>query len=58
MWEDEANKTGGRWLINFDKRQQNQELDRIWLDIVCYYILSRAFIIKMHFTHLDILDES
>ena len=45
MWEDDANKIGGRWLINLDKRQHNQELDRIWLDVVCYYGLSETFTI-------------
>lgn len=34
MWEDDANKRGGRWLISLDKRQRNNELDRYWLDII------------------------
>lgn len=33
MWEDPANKRGGRWLISLDRKQRN-ELDRYWLDIV------------------------
>lgn len=34
MWEDEANKRGGRWLINLEKKQRANELDRFWLDVV------------------------
>lgn len=34
MWEDEANKQGGRWLISLEKKQRNNELDIYWLDIV------------------------
>ncbi|CAH1369158.1 hypothetical protein MTP99_010634 [Tenebrio molitor] len=34
MWEDDANKRGGRWLINLEKKQRNHELDRYWLDII------------------------
>lgn len=34
MWEDEANKRGGRWVINLSKQQRRNELDALWLDIV------------------------
>lgn len=34
MWEDEVNIRGGRWLINLDKKQRNNDLDRFWLDII------------------------
>lgn len=34
MWEDEANKRGGRWLINIDRKQRSSDLDRYWLDVV------------------------
>lgn len=34
MWEDDANKQGGRWLISLEKKQRNNELDIYWLDIV------------------------
>jgi len=34
MWEDDANKRGGRWLINLDKKQRSNDLDRYWLDII------------------------
>lgn len=39
MWEDEANKRGGRWLINLEKKQRSNELDRYWLDIVSFFSL-------------------
>nr|QBH73402.1 eukaryotic translation initiation factor 4e [Orthoderella ornata] len=34
MWEDEANKRGGRWLINLDKKQRNNDLDKFWLEVL------------------------
>lgn len=34
MWEDDANKCGGRWLINLEKKQRVEDLDRFWLDVV------------------------
>ncbi|XP_066261654.1 eukaryotic translation initiation factor 4E1-like [Euwallacea similis] len=34
MWEDAANKRGGRWLISLEKRHRNKELDIYWLDII------------------------
>jgi translation initiation factor 4E len=34
MWEDDANKRGGRWLINLTKNQRGNELDKYWLEIV------------------------
>jgi len=34
MWEDNANKKGGRWLVNLDKRKRGAELDRFWLETV------------------------
>jgi len=34
MWEDDANKRGGRWLISLEKKQRNNDLDRYWLDII------------------------
>ncbi|XP_060528463.1 eukaryotic translation initiation factor 4E1-like [Cylas formicarius] len=35
MWEDPANKHGGRWLITFDKKQRNTNLvDRCWLAVL------------------------
>ncbi|KAL1131773.1 hypothetical protein AAG570_011386 [Ranatra chinensis] len=34
MWEDKANKEGGRWLINLDRKQRENDLDNIWLEIL------------------------
>lgn len=34
MWEDEKNKTGGRWLVSFDKKSKPTEIDRCWLETV------------------------
>lgn len=34
MWEDEANKLGGKWIISLNKPQRNTELDRLWLDVL------------------------
>lgn len=34
MWEDDANKNGGRWLINLDKKQRPHDLDHFWLEIL------------------------
>lgn len=62
MWEDDANKRGGRWLINLEKKQRNNELDRYWLDIVSlkhtfnYMILH--FIHKMGITGIFFFTES
>lgn len=33
MWEDQANKNGGRWIIGLN-RGQRMELDRYWIDAV------------------------
>lgn len=33
MWEDKANKNGGRWMITLT-RTQRPELDRYWIDTV------------------------
>ena len=34
MWEDDANKNGGRWLINLDRKQRATDLDHFWLEIL------------------------
>ncbi|XP_015605883.1 eukaryotic translation initiation factor 4E-1A isoform X2 [Cephus cinctus] len=34
MWEDDANKNGGRWLINLEKKQRVTDLDHFWLEIL------------------------
>lgn len=33
MWEDAANKQGGRWVINIQKNAKS-ELDNLWLDVI------------------------
>lgn len=52
MWEDAANKRGGRWLMSLDRKQRN-ELDRYWLDIVRFkYIILK---IMVYYSILDSL---
>uniref|UniRef100_A0A0A9YM05 eIF-4F 25 kDa subunit n=1 Tax=Lygus hesperus TaxID=30085 RepID=A0A0A9YM05_LYGHE len=34
MWEDDANKDGGRWMINVDKKTTTPGLDKYWLELV------------------------
>lgn len=34
MWEDDANKLGGRWLISLEKRQREIDLDNCWLEVM------------------------
>lgn len=36
MWEDAANKNGGRWVLNVLKQHRRTKLDDIWLDTVSY----------------------
>ncbi|XP_068630400.1 eukaryotic translation initiation factor 4E1-like [Battus philenor] len=37
MWEDKANKRGGRWLINFDRKRAG-DIDNVWLHTVLLMI--------------------
>ncbi|XP_037298968.1 eukaryotic translation initiation factor 4E1-like isoform X2 [Manduca sexta] len=37
MWENEANKKGGRWIIGFEKKTF-KEMDRIWLGVILLMI--------------------
>ncbi|XP_039749076.1 eukaryotic translation initiation factor 4E-1B-like isoform X2 [Pararge aegeria] len=37
MWEDPANRSGGRWVISFDKKR-TEELDSIWMYLVLLMI--------------------
>jgi len=39
MWEDEANRKGGRWLMSFNK-QQRHSLDGLWLEVVSFCFIS------------------
>lgn len=34
MWEDKANKHGGRWILNISKQQRRSDVDDMWLDTV------------------------
>jgi translation initiation factor 4E len=34
MWEDPANKQGGRWLVSLEKKQRGPELNNCWLEVV------------------------
>lgn len=34
MWEDDANKAGGRWMISLPKTSRRTDLDTIWLDVI------------------------
>jgi translation initiation factor 4E len=34
MWEDVANKNGGRWLVSLEKKQRGPELNNCWLEVV------------------------
>lgn len=36
MWEDAANKNGGRWLLTVDKQYRRSKLDDLWLDTVSF----------------------
>ena len=38
MWEDPANKEGGRWLLTLERTQRARCMDRIWLEIMLYLI--------------------
>lgn len=33
MWEDDANKAGGRWLVTLEKKQRD-DVDECWLEIM------------------------
>lgn len=33
MWEDQANKLGGRWMLTL-QRSQKEEVNKLWLDTV------------------------
>jgi len=42
MWEDSANRKGGRWVINLEKQRRNIELDQFWLEtLLC--LIGEAF---------------
>lgn len=41
MWEDAQNCNGGRWIITLDKRVDNDEVNRLWLDTLLLIIEGR-----------------
>lgn len=34
MWEDPANKKGGRWMITLNKNAVRGDVDNLWLDVI------------------------
>ena len=34
MWEDVRNRAGGRWLVNLEKKDRREMLDKCWLETV------------------------
>lgn len=44
MWEDEANKRGGRWIANVDSKQ-NSPLNDLWLNVVGYIFMKSVVLI-------------
>lgn len=47
MWEDAANKRGGRWVLNLNKGQRRTDLDALWLDIVSAKWVQTFFLISL-----------
>lgn len=35
MWEDAANANGGRWILSMHTQQELNNLDDLWLNVVC-----------------------
>ena len=40
MWEDDRNKRGGRWMIALDRKERNNQLDKMWLETVSHFACS------------------
>ncbi|GLH00560.1 hypothetical protein R5R35_000014 [Gryllus longicercus] len=34
MWEDQANRWGGRWIINLDRPFRDFDVDKLWLEVL------------------------
>lgn len=34
MWEDPANKRGGRWMITVNRNNSRTDVDNLWLDVI------------------------
>jgi hypothetical protein len=43
MWEDQQNRSGGRWCLNLTKSQRSNELDNYWLFTVCFFLFQLNF---------------
>jgi len=41
-WEDKKNAAGGRWIVNVDKQDREQVLDKNWQEILFYMIGEQA----------------
>lgn len=47
MWEDKMNEKGGRWIVKFDSRPREVDIDKIWLDVVSMLITYVHMILLM-----------
>lgn len=46
MWEDDANKRGGRWLISLERKQRNSnDLDTLWREVVSFIYIDLSLIL-------------
>lgn len=43
MWEDAANANGGRWILSMHTQQELNNLDDLWLNVVCMSL--RCFLV-------------
>ena len=34
MWEDKMNEKGGRWILKFETRPRDVDINELWLDVV------------------------
>ena len=44
-WEDPANTSGGRWMLNFDTEERKTKLDERWLQLLIMVLAGRAGVI-------------
>jgi len=47
MWEDAANKQGGRWVITLNKSSKS-DLDNLWLDVVSIQKNNTMVYLRLH----------
>ncbi|XKL67865.1 hypothetical protein PGB90_003356 [Kerria lacca] len=38
MWEDKMNEKGGRWIIKFEYKSRDTEINKYWLDVILLMI--------------------